>query len=141
MDIRRFIVASLDSFSTRIISDVRNSMPIQGADPIAPPPPPPKSAWPWVAGILAACLVAVAFAASWVNARNDLAGARAELAGLKAANAELQRSRLDLSATVKDLTAALGAANDRRATGCACRLRIQFKCVASGAGALRRNCL
>ena len=110
VDIRRFIVASLDSFSTRIISDVRNSMPIQGADPIAPPPPPPKSAWPWVAGILAACLVAVAFAASWVNARNDLAGVRAELAALKSTNAELQRSRLDLSATVKDLTAALGAA-------------------------------
>src|ERR1700749_785130 len=35
VDIRRFIVASLDSFSTRIINDVRNSMPIQGADPIA----------------------------------------------------------------------------------------------------------
>jgi CheY-like chemotaxis protein len=110
VDIRRFIVASLDSFSTRIISDVRNSMPIQGADPIAPLPPPPQSAWPWVAGILAACLVAVAFAASWVNTRNDLASARAELAGLKSSNAELQRSRLDLSAMVKDLTAALGAA-------------------------------
>lgn len=111
VDIRRFIVASLDSFSTRIISDVRNSMPIQGADPIAPPPPPPKSAWPWVAAILAACLVAAAFAAGWVNTRNDLAGVRAELAGLKSSNAELQRSRLDLTATVKDLTAALGAAN------------------------------
>jgi hypothetical protein len=66
--------------------------------------------WPWVAGILAACLVAVAFAASWVNTRNDLASARAELAALKSTNAELQRSRLDLTATVKDLTAALGAA-------------------------------
>jgi CheY-like chemotaxis protein len=111
VDIRRFIVASLDSFSTRIISDVRNSMPIQGADPIAPPPPPPKSPWPWVAGILAACLVAAAFAAGWVNTRNELAGARAELAGLKSSNAELQRSRLDLTATVKDLTAAVAAAS------------------------------
>ena len=111
VDIRRFIVASLDSFSTRIISDVRNSMPIQGADPIAPPPPPPKSAWPWVAGILAASLVAVAFAASWVNTRNDLAGLRAELSGVESSNAELQRARLDLTATVKDLTAALAAAN------------------------------
>jgi len=110
-EIRRFIVASLDSFSTRIISDVRNAMPVQGADPIAPPPPAPKSAWPWVAGILAACLVAVAFAASWVNTRNDLASTRAELSGLKSSNAELQRSRLDLTAAVKDLTAALGAAN------------------------------
>jgi CheY-like chemotaxis protein len=111
VDIRRFIVASLDSFSTRIISDVRNAMPIQGADPIAPLPPPPKSPWPWVAGILAACLVAALFAAGWVNTRNDLASARAEMAGLKSANAELQRARLDLTATVKDLTAALGAAN------------------------------
>jgi CheY-like chemotaxis protein len=111
VDIRRFIVASLDSFSTRIINDVRNSMPIQGADPIAPPPPPPKSSWPWIAGILGACLVAVAFAASWVNTRNDLAGVRAELSGLKSSNAELQRSKLDLAATVKDLTAALSAAN------------------------------
>ncbi len=113
VDIRRFIVASLDSFSTRIISDVRNAMPIQGADPIAPPPPPPKPVWPWVAAILAASLAAVAFAANWLNTRNDLAGARAELSGLKSANAELQRSRLDLTATVKDLTAALGAANSR----------------------------
>jgi CheY-like chemotaxis protein len=110
VDIRRFIVASLDSFSTRIISDVRNSMPIQGADPIAPLPPPPKSAWPWVAGILAACLLAAAFAAAWVNTRNELAGTRAELSGLKSTNAELQRARIDLTATVKDLTAALGAA-------------------------------
>jgi CheY-like chemotaxis protein len=110
VDIRRFIVASLDSFSTRIISDVRNSMPIQGADPIAPLPPPPKSAWPWVAGILAACLAAVAFAATWVNTRNELAATRAELSGLKSTNAELQRARVDLTATVKDLTAALGAA-------------------------------
>ncbi|HEX3395436.1 MAG TPA: response regulator [Steroidobacteraceae bacterium] len=110
VDIRRFIVASLDSFSTRIISDVRNAMPIQGADPIAPPPPPPKSPWPWIAGILGACLVAAAFAASWVSTRNDLANVRAELAASKSSNAELQRARLELSATVKDLTAALSTA-------------------------------
>jgi CheY-like chemotaxis protein len=109
VDIRRFIVASLDSFSTRIISDVRNSMPIQGADPIAPPPPPPKQPWSWIAGILGASLIAVIFAASWIATRNEMAGVRAELAALKSTNAELQRSRLDLGATVKDLTAALAA--------------------------------
>jgi CheY-like chemotaxis protein len=115
VDIRRFIVASLDSFSTRIISDVRNSMPIQGADPIAPPPQ--QSPWPWTAGILAASLVAVAFAASWVSTRNELAGVRAELAGLKSSNAELQRVRLDMAAAIKDLTAALGAANSGAQSG------------------------
>jgi CheY-like chemotaxis protein len=111
VDIRRFIVASLDSFSTRIVSEVRDTMPIRGADPIAPLPPPPKPPWAWITSILAACLIAAAFAAGWVSTRNDLAGARAELAGLKSSNAELQRSRLDLTAAVKDLTAALGAAN------------------------------
>jgi CheY-like chemotaxis protein len=117
VDIRRFIVASLDSFSTRIIGDVRNAMPIQGIDPIAPPPAPPKSPWGWIAGILGASLVAVAFAAAWVNTRNELAGARAELAGEKSSNTELQRSRADLSATVKDLTAALANAGPQTATG------------------------
>ncbi|HEY0802267.1 MAG TPA: response regulator [Steroidobacteraceae bacterium] len=111
VDIRRFIVASLDSFSTRIISDVRNAMPIQAGDPIAPPPAPPKSPWPWVAGILAASLIAAAFAASWIAARNELASTRAEIAGLKSANGELLRSRTDLAAAVKDLTAALALAN------------------------------
>ena len=111
VDIRRFIVASLDSFSTRIIGEVRNAMPINAIDPIAPPPAPPKSPWPWVAGILGASLAAIIFAAAWVSSRNELTGARAELAGLKASNAELQRSRLDQDAAVKDLSAALAAAN------------------------------
>src|SRR5271154_4818962 len=116
VDIRRFIVASLDSFSTRIIGDVRSAMPIQAIDPIAPPPAPPKSPWGWLAGTLGASLIAVAFAAAWVNARNELAGARAELAGEKSSNTELQRSRLDLSAAVKDLTAALATANSNAQT-------------------------
>jgi CheY-like chemotaxis protein len=111
VDIRRFIVASLDSFSTRIIGDLRNAMPIHAIDPVAPPPAPPKSPWGWVAGILGASLIAVAFAVAWVSARNELAGARAELAGVKSSNAELQRSRLDLSAAVKDLTTALATTN------------------------------
>ena len=110
-DIRRFIVASLDSFSTRIISDVRDAMPIQGADPIAPLPPPPKPVWPWVTAILAVSAVALAFAASWLTSRNELARVHAEIAGLQSANTELQRARVDLAAAVKDLTAALTTAS------------------------------
>jgi len=110
-DIRRFIVASLDSFSTRIISDVRNAMPVQGPDPIAPPPAPPKPVWPWAAAVFAVFAVAVAFAASWLTSRNELARAQAEIAGLQSANGELQHARLDLAAAVKDLTAALATAN------------------------------
>jgi CheY-like chemotaxis protein len=111
-DVRRFIVASLDSFASRIVSDVRNSMP---APPVELPPPPPARAtpptWPWAAGIAAACLIAVSFAAGWLLARDDLAKSRSEVAGLTQVNTELQRTRLDLSATVKDLTAALAAAS------------------------------
>jgi CheY-like chemotaxis protein len=111
VDIRRFIVASLDSFSTRIVSDVRNAMPVQGPDPIAPPPAPPKPVWPWAAAVLAVSAVAVAFAASWLISRNEVARAHAEISGLQSANAELQHARLDLAAAVKDLTAALATAN------------------------------
>jgi len=111
VDIRRFIVASLDSFSTRIISDIRNAMPVQGPDPIAPPPVPPKPVWPWATAVLAVFVVAVAFAASWLASRNELARAHAEIAGLQSANAELQHARVDLNAAVKDLTTALATAN------------------------------
>jgi len=110
VDIRRFIVASLDSFATRIVSDMRDMR--EPAIPAAEQPPPvraPRPIWPWAAGIAAACLVAAGFAASWLIERNTLANSRAEVAGLTSANTELQRARLDLSATIKDLTAALGA--------------------------------
>ncbi|HME41127.1 MAG TPA: response regulator [Steroidobacteraceae bacterium] len=120
-DVRRFIVASLDSFASRIVSDVRNSMPAPAVEPL-PAPPAVRAArpvWPWAAGIAAACLVAAAFAVSWQNARDDLAKSRAEAAGLKSANAELQQARTDLSAMVKDLTAALAvpAAGNQAASG------------------------
>jgi CheY-like chemotaxis protein len=106
-DVRRFIVASLDSFAARIVSDVRSSIP---APTLEFPPPPARAArpiWPWVAGIAAACLVAAVFAVNWFRARDELAKSHAEIAGLKSANAELQQARSDLSAAVKDLTAAL----------------------------------
>jgi CheY-like chemotaxis protein len=111
VDVRRFIVASLDSFASRIVSDVRNSMPAPAPEPPPPPAPSRNTVWPWAAGLTAACLLAASFAASWVVTREDLAKARAEVAGLTSANAELQRARLDLSASVKDLTVALTAAS------------------------------
>jgi CheY-like chemotaxis protein len=119
VDIRRFIVASLDSFSTRIISDIRNAMPVLGPDPIAPPPVPPKPVWPWATAVLAVFVAAVAFAASWLASRNELARAHAEIAGLQSANAELQHARADLNAAVKDLTTALATANTGQSSAAA----------------------
>ena len=112
-DIRRYIADTLNNAAARIVRDIRDSMPIQTGEPLVPlrPMPPAPPVWPWAAALLAACIMAAAFAANWFASRNDLAGARAEIASLNAANAELQRTRADLSAVVKDLTAALAGAN------------------------------
>jgi CheY-like chemotaxis protein len=109
VDVRRFIVASLDSFASRIVSDVRDSTPTPTLEFPPAPARPPRATWPWAAGVAAACVTAALFAAGWIIARDDLAKSRAELAGLTSANAELQQARSDLSATVKDLTTALAA--------------------------------
>jgi CheY-like chemotaxis protein len=109
-DLRRFIVASLDSFASRIVSDVRHSAP-QPVEPVASPPPQQRSDLPWGLGLAAACILAVSFAASWLMTRNELADARAQLSSLSMVNTELQRARTDLSATVKDLTAAIAGVN------------------------------
>jgi len=108
VDLRRFIVASLDSFASRIVSDVRHDPP-----PLAEPlPPPPKpSQLPWALGLAAVSILAVSFAASWLMQRSELASARAQLSALEASNTELQRTRADLSATVKDLTAVVASTN------------------------------
>jgi CheY-like chemotaxis protein len=110
VDVRRFIVASLDSFASRIVNDLRDSMPAPTLEFPPVPARPARPKWPWAAPLAAACLTAMSFAALWLHAREDLAKSRAENAGLSAANAELQRARSDLSTAVKDLTAALAAA-------------------------------
>jgi CheY-like chemotaxis protein len=110
VDVRRFIVASLDSFASRIVNDLRDSMPVPTLEFPPAPARPARPKWPWAAGLAAVCLMAVSFAALWLHSRDELAKLRSEIAGLTSANAELQRARLDLSTAVKDLTAALAAA-------------------------------
>ena len=114
IDLRRFIVASLDSFASRVVSDVRDThQPAKGAVEPAPAPMPEpllKPPWPWIWGCAAACLFAAVFAALWLSARQDLANSRVEAAGLAAANAALGSARKDLADTVKDLTRALNTA-------------------------------
>jgi len=110
VDVRRFIVASLDSFASRIVSDVRDALPVAPLEPAPPAARPVPPAWRWPAGIAAVGLAAAAFAACWLIARDDAAKLRSEVAALSSANTELTHARTDLSATVKELTAALAAA-------------------------------
>ena len=110
-ELRRFIVASMDSFATRIVGDLR-----QGPSPARTPlesipvlPPPPRSRVPWAAITLFACCFAAGLGVVTILARSELAKVRADAAALAAANAELTRSRQELADTVKDLSNALAA--------------------------------
>ena len=111
VDVRRFIVATLDSFASRIVSDVRDSIPPPTLEFPQPPPRAARPVWPWTAAIAAACLAAAVCGSGWLSTRDDLTKARSEVAALTSANAELQHARAELSGTVKDLTSALAAAS------------------------------
>jgi CheY-like chemotaxis protein len=111
VDLRRFIVASLDSFAVRMAADLRHAAPAPAASaPLQPPVVPQSRAlWPWAAALCAACALALLCAVLWTASREDLAKSRAELTAMRSANADLQRLHAELNATVKDLTAALAA--------------------------------
>jgi len=114
VDLRRFIVASLDSFAARLAGDLK---PLTSAAPIAlnpvpesPPARPARPLAPWIGAALAA-LAAVAGLALWIGAREELARTRAELAAAQAREANLTRSREQLDASLKELSAALASAS------------------------------
>jgi CheY-like chemotaxis protein len=125
-DLRRFIVASLDSFAARVVGDVREAMPpVKSAGEPAPILAPVASAklpqWPWLLASIAACVLAAVFGVLWASSRDALVKAQMQVASLTAANAELTRARQDLGDTVKDLTSAVaaGAAGSASATSLA----------------------
>ena len=110
VDLRRFVVASLDSLAARLTSDLRNAAPAPAPVPEAPPPAPPRHlAWPWIAGAGAVCLLAGLSTFLWRSTRDDLAKAHAQLAELKSANADLKQRSDRLAESLKDLSAAVAA--------------------------------
>ncbi|MDE2293882.1 MAG: response regulator [Gammaproteobacteria bacterium] len=109
-DLRRFVVASLDSFAARIVGDVRDQATKSPIEPLPPPPPPPRPPWPWIAATASAVLAVIAFGVLWMGVRDRLAAAQAEIATLSATATRLDRARADLDQAAARLTAALANA-------------------------------
>ncbi len=109
VDLRRFIVASLDSMAGRLEADLLRPVPSSGPPPEAIPAAPPRPPLGlWVFGALALCLLAGMCALLWLS-HMDLARTHEELAALKSANADMKQASDRLEATVKDLAAATTA--------------------------------
>jgi CheY-like chemotaxis protein len=108
-DMRRFMVASLDSFAARIVNDVRDLVPPMSAEPPAPLPVPKRLIWPWISALAVVGAVAMLCGIYWSLTREQLMKVESELAALNSANADLQRNHEELEATNKELSAALAA--------------------------------
>jgi CheY-like chemotaxis protein len=116
VDLRRFVVASLDSLAARLEADLRSAVPAPAPQPEAPPPA-QRSAWPWIGAAAALCALAALSTFLWMSTRDDLARAHAELAELKAGNAELKQSSDRVADSLKDLSAAVASATQGAPTG------------------------
>jgi len=112
VDLRRFIVASLDSIAVRMAAELRAGAtpPAVAAERPAAVAPKRRPMWPRAAALGAACAAALLCAVLWLLAREDLNRTRGELTALRSANGDLIRARDELALAVKDLTATLAAA-------------------------------
>jgi len=111
-DLRRFVIASLDSFAARIISELGDAAPTRKPVAESPPVLPPAAAkpgWPWALAMALSLGAAAAFAILWLQGHDEIAQSRSQLAALSASNAELKQNQQDLNETIKDLSSALTA--------------------------------
>jgi CheY-like chemotaxis protein len=109
VDLRRFIIASLDGLASRLEADQLRPVPSSGPPP--EPPPPARAvqpAWAWAAAVLALCLLGGVAALLWLS-RADLMRTRQELAALHSSNADLKQASDQMAATLKQLAAAVAA--------------------------------
>jgi CheY-like chemotaxis protein len=109
VELRRFIVASLDGLASRLEADQLRAVPSSGPPP--DPAPPPRAAepvWPWALAVLALCLLGGIGALLWLS-HADLIRTQQEIAALRSSNAELQAASDRMAGTLKDLAAGFAA--------------------------------
>jgi CheY-like chemotaxis protein len=110
VDLRRFIIASLDGLASRLEADQLRAVPSSG-----PPPEPAAPAraaqppWAWGLAVLALCLLGGMGALLWLS-HSDSMRTQQEIAALRSSNAELRQASDQMAATLKDLAAAVAVA-------------------------------
>jgi hypothetical protein len=117
VDLRRFIVATLDSFAARVEADRRHEPPLPMPAPETPAAREGAPIWAWSLGAAAVCLLAGLCVFLWSSTRDELVKARAQIASLESANGELKQSSDRLTDMVRDLAAAFAAAAPPSAAG------------------------
>jgi CheY-like chemotaxis protein len=109
VDLRRFIIASLDGLASRLEADQLRAVPSSGPPP--EPAPPPRAAepiWPWAVAVLALCLLGGIGALLWL-AHADLLRTQQEIAALRSSNTDLKAASDRMASTLKDLAAGVAA--------------------------------
>ncbi len=119
VDLRRFIVASLDGLASRLEADQLRAVPSSGPPPEpAPPPRAAEPAWPWALAVLALCLLGGIGALLWLS-HADLMRTQQEIAALRSSDADLKAASDRMAATLKDLAAGVAAGGGARAADAA----------------------
>jgi CheY-like chemotaxis protein len=109
VDLRRFIVASLDSMANRLEADLLRPVPTSGPPPEpAAPSRATQPAWSWALAVLGLVLLGGMCALLW-QSHKDLMRTQQELAELREGAADLKQSSDQTAATLKDLAAAVAA--------------------------------
>jgi CheY-like chemotaxis protein len=101
-ELRRFVVASLDSFAARVLGEMRQSLSATPVSDLAPPPHPPPKPLGWILfGALAAVALFVTLTVVWRQSQ--------ELEQMSARVASAERAAADAEATARAATAAAAA--------------------------------
>jgi CheY-like chemotaxis protein len=107
-ELRRFVVASLDSFAARVLGEVRQSLNATPVSDLAPPPHPPPKPLGWILfGALAAVALFVTLAVAWRQSQ--------ELDQVTARLASAERATADAQAAARAAAAAAAPAASARA--------------------------
>ncbi len=117
VDLRRFIIASLDGLASRLEADQLRAVPSSGPPPeTAPPPRAAEPVWPWGLAVLALCLLGGIGALLWLS-HADLIRTQQEIAALRSSNADLKAASDRMAATLKELAAGVAAGGGAGARG------------------------